>query len=573
MDIGYSKAGRIEYKNLVSDAMKNGNMINTAYADNYEYKHPTNPYAVTSTGSNYFCWDNAGNMTGIKEQDIELMYWTEDNRMQSYGNISTGQSALYRYDASGERELKLLGNLTDINIMGNWYKFPVYDNAVLYSGPLLTVNKSGYIKHYFMESERFLSSIGGGTAGAAITDPFEKIAPIANPNDPTQASAAVTADDLSELYSKFVEDYFVEHNNKCCDQINYQANLNIPPLSDIFDKVASQRTADITFYWHPDYLGSGTAVTDKGGNTQQIMAEIAYGEPIFEMSNGNFETDFRFGGYIFDQESQLLDAGQRYYAGRKRWPQFISTDPMWYKTPNLTPYHYCSLSPLMRTDPTGMLDGDYYKDGVWIGNDGKNDNKIYENAPPPSNNLSGNLLNYTGGTTNSNSSSVQVPLQGQWNHVGNVTGVRLSYEGQTNENRPNFAEGQLNVIQMGSNGKEYNRMSINAVSGYGSSLFSLQNGNYESTNPHLTAGKGYVVDNFGFAIDLKPLFPTQRTDLQIHPDEPPPGTAGCIGLQVPKEQLMSFYKNYVSYYNKFGNINVNVNIRGNLNCSNRLKCR
>lgn len=46
--------------------------------------------------------------------------------------------------------------------------------------------------------------------------------------------------------------------------------------------------------------------------------------------------------------------------------------------PGKTPYHYCSNNPVSRTDPTGMIDGDFINSqGQNIGNDGKNDGKVY----------------------------------------------------------------------------------------------------------------------------------------------------------------------------------------------------
>jgi hypothetical protein len=222
-----------------------------------------------------------------------------------------------------------------------------------------------------------------------------------------------------------------------------------------------------------------------------------------------------------------------------------------------------------------MLDGDYYDEkGTWLYNDGIDDNKIYEvkfhsdNKSRPSPFANG-----------SETTSLPVPYASNTaTYVGDVTEVKLEFTGQANENRPNFAEGQLNVIQVGSNGKEYNRMSVDAVSGAGTSLYALPNGDYESTNPHLSSHAGYVYnrgksDCFGFAIDLRPLFATNRSALQIHYDEGTDGSAGCISLRTNRFGLDNFYKFYKSAYNNFGNIKVNVAIQGNPNCHDKNKCR
>jgi proteasome lid subunit RPN8/RPN11 len=59
-------------------------------------------------------------------------------------------------------------------------------------------------------------------------------------------------------------------------------------------------------------------------------------------------------------------------------PSFISRDVLFEEKPWMSPYVYCSNSPLTRIDPSGMLDGDYYDEkGVYLGSDGIDDGKIY----------------------------------------------------------------------------------------------------------------------------------------------------------------------------------------------------
>jgi RHS repeat-associated protein len=74
---------------------------------------------------------------------------------------------------------------------------------------------------------------------------------------------------------------------------------------------------------------------------------------------------------------EIYDFGARNYdAALGRW---MNLDPLAEVQPNKTPYHYCSNNPITRIDPTGMLDGDYYdRDGVYLGNDGIDDNKVYQ---------------------------------------------------------------------------------------------------------------------------------------------------------------------------------------------------
>jgi len=60
----------------------------------------------------------------------------------------------------------------------------------------------------------------------------------------------------------------------------------------------------------------------------------------------------------------------------------------------------------------------------------------------------------------------------------------------------------------------------------------LPSGQYVGRNLRDRTRKGMVCPGSpGWSMDLDPQFPTSRTDLRIHPDQPPVGTEGCIGMQ------------------------------------------
>ena len=81
--------------------------------------------------------------------------------------------AYYRYDHTGKREMKLRGNVLDMNNMGTDYYFPYFDDMVLYAGDLMTLDRQGIKKHYFVEGERFLTNYG--SEGHPRIDPSKAV--------------------------------------------------------------------------------------------------------------------------------------------------------------------------------------------------------------------------------------------------------------------------------------------------------------------------------------------------------------------------------------------------------------
>ena len=96
-----------------------------------------------------------------------------------------------------------------------------------------------------------------------------------------------------------------------------------------------------------------------------------------------------------------------------------------------------------------------------------------------------------------------------------------------------------------------------AMSGpYGN--MALPAGNYTGTNLRKRTTKRMVCGGKGWSLDLEPDFPTNRTDLRIHPDQAPPGTAGCIGISCSVSQ--DLYDKLNSYFSS-GSDSIEVRVR------------
>lgn len=178
-------------------------------------------------------------------------------------------------------------------------------------------------------------------------------------------------------------------------------------------------------------------------------------------------------------------------------------------------------------------------------NDGIEDNHVYQ-------------ANVDGDVT----FGVGVLKQTQFDYVGDVAELRMSFTGNMVENSEK-AQGQLNVLQVVGD-KEFTRSSYDEVSG-SRTLYSLENGDYDSNNFRVRTKSALVKDGVGFSIDLIPRFDTDRDLLRIHPDGSPPGTEGCIGLTGGASAQNSFIDIVKPFYDKGVDIPVNTSINNNPN--------
>jgi len=68
-------------------------------------------------------------------------------------------------------------------------------------------------------------------------------------------------------------------------------------------------------------------------------------------------TPYKFNAKELDSETGLYYYGARYYT--PELSIWLSVDPLSDERPSLSPYNYCQWNPVMRVDPTGMLDDNY----------------------------------------------------------------------------------------------------------------------------------------------------------------------------------------------------------------------
>jgi RHS repeat-associated protein len=205
---------------------------------------------------------------------------------------------------------------------------------------------SHYTKHYYIESDRFVSKIGGGMAdiGYRIDD-------------------HVYNRDIQNNDDYEVKSYYLFEDGQSMMPRHFDA---LGVLSDVipdFDFRIFKKTLDwndpeydYMYWYHKDHLGSSTQITDRNETVIHHIEYMPSGEQFSERRD-NWATPYKFNGKELDAETGLYYYGARYYT-----PEigiWLSVDPLSDERPSLSPYNYCQLNPVMRVDPTGMLDDEF----------------------------------------------------------------------------------------------------------------------------------------------------------------------------------------------------------------------
>ena len=284
-------------------------------------------------------------------QNCRSLCWDEQNRLQ--GVKDNKWLSYYQYDAAGDRTYKLTGKGDLQNISGEWRYFYYLEKATLYASPYLVAAGKGYTKHYYAESERIASRIGGGRLSDLDQPVVEQGKIIEKKSD-------------NKTYAKEVLE-------ECLDAMFYQVHTNLYKLYRWRD---SLRLEADCYWYHPDHLGSSSWITDTAGAAVQHLHYLPWGEDFVDQRTGSFSSMYTFSAKEKDAETGYSYFGARYYSSDLS--VWLSVDPMSDKYASLSPYTYCADNPVRLVDPNGEEIGNYYDTrGNFIGSDAYNDGKIY----------------------------------------------------------------------------------------------------------------------------------------------------------------------------------------------------
>ena len=132
-----------------------------------------------------------------------------------------------------------------------------------------------------------------------------------------------------------------------------QTRINRNRLDTLYSLTRPDTTAELTYFFHPDHLGSASWITDLSGQPVQHMQYKPFGGDYIDQQapNTDYSERFRFTGKERDAETGYDYFGARYYSSSLGiW---LSVDPMSDKYPSLSPYVYCADNPVNAIDPDG----------------------------------------------------------------------------------------------------------------------------------------------------------------------------------------------------------------------------
>ena len=332
----YEKNGRISRKVLSVDTWLNGNSATESYDNEYHYSNSSQPNTLSYIDAGheqFFEWDLNGNMILHHNEQAgydRRMCWDEQNRL--LGVKDEGQRlSYYQYDANGDRIYKFTGEFSAQNQSGQWHYYYLLDRPTLYASPYLVSNEKGYTKHYYAESERIASRIGGG----GLHDLHNGYGDYPDMVIRHQESA-------NSLFGNVME---------CLDADAMHEEDALGYLYDWQELVAEEEEC---YWYHPDHLGSSSWITYSDGSAVQHLHYLPWGEEFVDQRSTSWNAMYTFSAKEKDTETGYSYFGSRYYnSDLSIW---LSVDPMAAKYPSTSPYAYCRNNPIRLVDPNGMFD-------------------------------------------------------------------------------------------------------------------------------------------------------------------------------------------------------------------------
>ncbi len=370
LDIGYNDTHGIinktqnHYKNFDTTPFAPNTYIN-----NYNYLNGTHMVGSVSDGNTgnteNFKYDSNGNLINKTNVDgsVRQLFWDESNRLRVVMDDQTMQH--YVYDAKGERILKASSDIESVFDNGSLSSpsTVTMNSYATYPSAFLVIDPQGiYSKHYYAGSQRIVSRIGEKEITIfSPNDPIPVTDPVATPSPCTgckqRSDLKFDPKALQELQRKDLQQ-FLDKAKKGKVRFNaYKVYSYEAAQATVLDDAPEDNRPGHNeyppvYFYHPDHLGTSTALTDFNGSAYQFFLNLPFGEMMAEQKGTMYyNSPYKFNGKELDEETGLYYYGARYYDPRASiW---LSVDPLFEKYPNVNPYVYCVQNPLNLIDPDG----------------------------------------------------------------------------------------------------------------------------------------------------------------------------------------------------------------------------
>lgn len=181
------------------------------------------------------------------------------------------------------------------------------------------------------------------------------------------------------------------------------------------------------FYFHSDYVGNSSYITDRLGEVYQHLEYFPFGETFIAEQGNSERTPYLYNGKELDEETRLYYYGARYYDYRTSLWQ--SVDPVINKDNNISPYVYCRNNPIKLSDPDG-------KSAV-----------ASLNKKTKTITVTQKLIFYGSEATRANVDAIKKGLESQWNNASSNMTKKIRINEKTGAVNPKKSKGtEYNVV-------------------------------------------------------------------------------------------------------------------------------
>ena len=375
LSMTYDNLYNIVRKQMQFDDPKNS--YNNAYVYGGTAPHQATQIGDTNTRYRY---DLNGNL--VSHGSVQN-FWDEDNRLIAV--LDNEKMSRYTYDASGERVVKSSGPIRGTWVNGASAGFISHDsNYTVYVSPYLVARRTGFTKHYYIESQRITTKLGIGrfnnisfamppiTAGGV--DYIKRLAQIERDRYNYYASLGISPGPPTNKYF-----YGLPYNNGIAAPVivdstassippGWPGNTTPPPTGPpvFISPIPSNDSVKAgygfvavgffyeqnQYFYHPDHLGSTAYVSNVFGDICQHQEYAAFGETFVDEHR---KTPYLFNGKEKDEETGLYYYGARYYDAKTS--VWLSVDPLLDEPSQIekSPYAYTWCNPIKYTDPDGKF--------------------------------------------------------------------------------------------------------------------------------------------------------------------------------------------------------------------------